>query len=212
MNELFELISRSFRLDISLWTELRTDPQALRFRGVLLIVLLAGLSDAIAQSVVLLLNQVRPRRFVYSLFISAVLFVCGYFFYILSIDFIARQIFNAETSTNIYYSLALAYVPLILSFMTMLPYFGYPIGIFLNVYHFLALIIATAVSYSLQPMQALLCIIAGWLLLTLIKSTVGKPAISLATWLRNQIAGTPLEKNIVILEQQLMGEKLGDKQ
>lgn len=207
MNELFELIIRSFQLDVSLWTELRDNPQAVRFRGVLIIVLLAGLSDGIAQSVVLFLNHVRPRRFIYSLFVSAVLFVSGYFFYLLSIDFVAQQIFNANTSTNIYYSLALAYVPLILSFMTMLPYFGYPIGIFLNVYHFLALIIATAVSYTLQPMQALLSVTVGWLLLTLIKSTIGKPVINFAKWLRNQFAGTTLEKNITILEQRLLGEE-----
>lgn len=207
MNELFELIARSFQLDISLWTELRASPQASRFRGVIAIVLLAGLSDGIAQSAVLFLNQVRPRRFVYSLFVSAVLFIFGYFFYLLSIDFVAKQLFKADTTTNIYYSLALAYVPLILSFMTMLPYFGYPLGIFLNIYHFLALIIATAVSYSLQPVQALLTVTVGWLFLTLIKSTIGRPVINLAQWLRNQFAGTTLEKNITILEQRLMGEK-----
>lgn len=207
MFDFFDLILRSLRLDTSLWTELSANPQALRFRGALIIVLLAGLSDGIAQSVVLILNQVKPRRFVYSLLVSAIIFVFGYFFYILSIDFIARQLFNATTSTNIYYSLALAYVPLILSFLIMLPYFGYPLGILLNIYHFLALIVATTISYSLEPLQALVSVIVGWLLLLLIKSTVGKPVVKSAIWFKNLIAGTTLEKSITVLEQRLTGEQ-----
>lgn len=207
MNDLFEIISQSLRLDTNLWAGLRDNPEALRFRGAVLIVLLAGLSEGIGQSVVLFLNQVKPVRFIFSLLISAVLFVFTYFFYLISIDFIAQYVFKAQAQTNTFDSLALAYAPLILSFLGMIPYFGRAISAYLNIYHFLALIVATSVAYALPPQQALVSVSVGWLLFIVIKTTIGRPIIRLSRWLRHQVAGTALEKSLHTFEQSLGGDK-----
>ncbi len=74
----------------------------------------------------------------------------------------------------------------------MVPYFGRVTGIYLNVYHFLALIIAVKVTYALEPQQALICVVAGWLVLTFFKATIGRPLIWLARFVRNRAAGTKL--------------------
>ena len=49
-----------------------------------LIVLLAGLSQAIAQSIILFINQVKLLRFMFSLLINVLLFVAGFGFLVLS--------------------------------------------------------------------------------------------------------------------------------
>ncbi len=87
----------------------------------------------------------------------------------------------------------------------MIPYFGRAIYGYLNIYHFLALILATTVSYSLPPIQALISVMAGWIALSLIKATVGRPVVNLAKWLRNKTAGTKLERNLDAIEDFLQG-------
>ena len=46
------------------------------------------------------MNQVKPRRFVLSLLISAVIFTFGYFFYVFSIDFIATLVYDVPSKTD----------------------------------------------------------------------------------------------------------------
>ena len=89
MAEFWHLIGQSLALDIGLWRDLVADPGSLRFRYAIFIVVLAGLSEALAQSVVLFMNQVRPARFAVSLFVNAFIFTFGYAFYVLSISVIA---------------------------------------------------------------------------------------------------------------------------
>ena len=187
------IIQQSFALDVTLWRDLVAHPDALRFQYAVWIVVLAGLSEAVAQSAVLFMNQVKPRRFALSLLISALLFTFSYFFYVFSIDFIATLVYDVPSKTDlIFVSVALAYAPLILSFLSLIPYFGRAITFVLSAYHFLALLIAVAVTYSLEMPQPVVCVAGGWLLLTLLRGTVGRPVTALARSLRNRFAGTQL--------------------
>ncbi len=154
---------------------------------------MAGLSEAVAQSAVLFMNQVKPHRFAASLLMSAVIFTLGYFFYVFSIDLIATSLYGVPRQTSlIFVSVALAYAPLILSFLSLIPYFGRAITFVLSAYHFLALLLAVAVTYSLATPKPVVCVAGGWLLLTLLKGTVGRPVTALARLLRNRFAGTQL--------------------
>ena len=85
MGELWHIIRQSLELDAALWRDLVAHPQALRFRYAVLIVVLAGLAEAVAQSVLLFVNGVKPHRFAASLLLSALIFVLGYFFYVSSV-------------------------------------------------------------------------------------------------------------------------------
>jgi len=191
--ELGRVIWQSLTLDADLWRNLVANPDGVRFQFALLIVVLAGLSQAIAQSVVLFLNQVRPLRFVASLLINAVLFTFGYLFYVLSINVTARVLYGAPRASELTFdSIALAYAPLTLSFLTLIPYFGQGIRVGLSAYHVLALLIAVRVTFGLEPPQAALCVAGGWLLLTLLSGTVGRPLTALARFVRNRSAGKQL--------------------
>lgn len=207
MNDLFELIGQSLRLDDALWTSLKNHPADMHFRLALWIVFLAGVSDAIGQSVVLLLNKIKPLRFALSLLISALLYIFGFFFHLISIDFIAGVVFGAEAQGPSAYSLALAYAPLIPGFLVMLPYFGRPIYVFLQVHYFLALIVATTVTYALTPQQAFLTTIFSWLVLVLARASIGRPIVALSRWLRDKTAGTRINRNLGGLEQYLHEEE-----
>ncbi len=190
--DLWGVIWSSLTLDSNLWRDL-TEPDALRFRFAILIVVIAGLSEAVAQSVVLFLNQIRAHRFMASLLINALLFTFGYVFYVLSINVVARALYGApRTNELILTSVALTYAPLILSFTTLIPYFGRGIRILLSVYHVLALLIAVRVVFALEPLQALVCVAVGWTLYTLLSGTLGRPIISLARFIRYRFAGKQL--------------------
>ena len=193
MTELWHIIRQSFALDVNLWRDLVARPDALRFQYAVWIVVLAGLSEAVAQSAVLFMNQVKPRRFALSLLISAIIFTFSYFFYVFSIDLIATLVYGVPSKTDlIFVSVALAYAPLIPSFLSLIPYFGRAVTFVLSAYHFLALLIAVDVTYSLTMPKPVVCVAGGWLLLTLLRGTVGRPVTALARSLRNRFAGTQL--------------------
>ena len=193
LGELWRVIWQSLTLDWDLWRDLVANPEGTRFRLTILIVVLAGLSEALAQSVVLFLNQVRPHRFVASLLINALLFTFSYAFYVLSINLVARVLYGApRPSELIFDSVALTYAPLIFSFLTLIPYFGRGIRILLSVYHVVALLIAVRVTFALEPPQPVVCVAVGWVLLTLLSGTLGRPVISIARFLRNRSAGRQL--------------------
>lgn len=193
MAHLWDIILQSFALNGELWRDLSATPDAVRFRYAFVIVILAGLAEAVAQSIVLFMNQVKPHRFVWSLFISAVLFVGGYFFYVLSISFVASVIYDEPRGNALLFtSVALAYAPLTLSFLDLIPYFGRAVSIALSAYHVLALVVAVSVTYALAPVQALICVGGAWALLTLLRGTVGRPVTALASFVRSRFAGTHL--------------------
>lgn len=198
--ELWRSIGSSFSLDRALWRDLVTYPAARTIPQALFIVLLAGFSEAVAQSVALFLNRVSPRRFVFSLLVSAVIFTCGFVFYVLSIGFMTSLLSRTTQPTSVLIkSVSLAYAPLTLSFLTLIPYFGRAISIVLLAYHFLATIVAVKVTYVLTDGEALLSVIAGAVLFFLLRSTLGRPLTRLARSIRNRTAGVKLEPTSELL-------------
>jgi hypothetical protein len=176
----------------------------MRFRYAILIVVLAGISEAVAQSTVLFMNQVKPRRFVISLFLNAVIFALGYVFYVFSIDFVAQLVYGQSRETSLALTaVALAYAPLTLSFLTLIPYFGRAIAAALSAYHFLALLVAVSATYALAMPQPVVCVAGGWLLLTLLRGTVGRPVTALARLVRNRFAGTELQDAAALRQRYL---------
>lgn len=204
MPEIWHLMRQGLALDPDLWRELLADPESMRFRYAILIVVLAGISEAVAQSTVLFMNQVKPRRFVISLFLNAVIFALGYVFYVFSIDFVAQLVYGQSRETSLALTaVALAYAPLTLSFLTLIPYFGRAIAAALSAYHFLALLVAVSATYALAMPQPVVCVAGGWLLLTLLRGTVGRPVAALARLVRNRFAGTELQDAAALRQRYL---------
>lgn len=193
MAEFWDIIGQSLVLDLDLWRDLVVARGSLWFGNAVFIVALAGLAEAVAQSAVLFMNQVKPRRFALSLIVNVFIFTFGYFFYVLSISVIAGVVYGETRDTSLVLaSVALAYAPLILSFLILVPYFGRAIAMALSAYHFLALLIAVSVTFGLTGLQSVVSVAGGWLLLTLLRGTVGRPVTALARFVRNRFAGTQL--------------------
>src|SRR5690606_12344408 len=162
-------------------------------RMALSVAALAGLSEALGHIVVLFINRVRFRRFVHSLVISAVIFVFTYLFFALSIYAVARFAFDNDASLRaIAVVVGLSYAPRLFGFLSFVPYFGIPLSALFNVWS--VLVMMESVSWALEssPLQALLSILLGGLLLLTMQRSVGRPVMTATRWAMGRAAGVPL--------------------
>jgi hypothetical protein len=100
----------------------------------------------------------------------------------------------------------LGYSPYLFSFFTLVPFFGSLINALLSLWRLSAVILAVDVVLDLKIRQAVLCSALGWLLLQVLKSTIGRPIIGLTRVLRRYVAGVELTKLKVLLEQLQQGQ------
>lgn len=168
------------------------------------IVLLAGLSEAIGQSVVLFANEVKPRRMIMSLVLSAFLFLGGYVLWVATIWIIAVILFRPETSLiNVIRAVGLGYAPLLFGFLGVLPYFGVGALSLLYFWAFTAIVSAISIIMDLNTLQAVLVSVGGGLLILRLRATMGKPLVKFFRRLRNAAAG----KRLVLKIQQAVEQR-----
>ncbi|MFQ4137347.1 CAAX protease [Nodosilinea sp. PGN35] len=162
----------------------------------LLLVLLAGLSQGIGQSIILFINQVRPARFVLSLTINAVLFAFGFLALVLSTWLVTLAPWTRSIPFNhLVTVLGAAYAPLLFAFLGALPYLGVPILNLLSVWHLLAMVVGVAAIANLPIGSAFGYVALGWVVLQVLQSTVGRPVASLGKRVANRAAGVDLVTN-----------------
>lgn len=165
------------------------------------IVFFAGLSESLAQAIVLFLNQVKPFRFVISLAIGALLFVFGFLFWAVSTWLVSAVFLRGFAPfIQLTRTLALSYSPKLLSIFIALPYFGVPISIVLSIWSFLAFLVGIQASLGLGLREAFLCGILGWVVFQILQHTIGRPVASLGHWLRSTVAGVTLITDLKDLE------------
>ncbi len=168
------------------------------------VLLLAGLSQAIAQGLVLFINQVKPIRFVLSLGIAVILFVISTAFWILSVWGASHVLYGANTSfMTVFRVLGLAYAPLIWCFLGAMPYLGVPIGVVLSIWSLLSFVRGFDVVTELGRWQTLWCAILGWIIFQIMQRTIGRPAEAFGQWLSDSVAGKQLVTNVQQLEQMI---------
>lgn len=176
----------------------------------LAVVFLAGLSQAIAQSIILFVNRVKPLRFGLSLVLAALLFVAGYVFWALSIWLASRWFLDQSIPWQaITDSLAFSYLPLVFSFFGAMPYLGVPVLRLLWVWNLLAVVVGFAVLANLSASQAVGHVALGWIVLLVLQQTVGQPIVNLGRWLTNRIAGVKLVSNRNQLKTLIAAHSLG---
>jgi predicted Abi (CAAX) family protease len=157
------------------------------------VVLAAGLSEAIAQSVVLFANRVKPLRFVFSLAVNALLFAFGYAFAVVatwSITALPGQAHVALPTLALVF--ALSYVPLLFAFLGALPYLGLPLLWLLRIWHLLAIVVGVAAVAGVSFFTAFTYVAVGWVILTVGQQTFGKPVAVLGERLLDTVAGVQL--------------------
>lgn len=158
----------------------------------LTLLLLAGLSDVLGQSVVLFANRVKPGRFVISILASVIVLAISVFFWAASIWLIGRFIFNSNQSfLNVLRVVEASYAPLIFGLFIFIPYLGNIIFRLLRIWVFLALLVGVQVAYPFNFWQALLCCIFGWVAYELATRLPALPLEGLSRWWWRVTTGTP---------------------
>lgn len=159
-----------------------------------IIVLSAGLSQAIAQSIILFINRVKPARFVLSLGINALLFVAGFFFLVFStwlVILLSRTTAPVEPRT-LFIVLGISYAPIIFSFFGAMPHLGIPILTALSIWHLLAMVVGLSTLTTTGLGRAFTYVVLGWIVLQILQQTIGQRIAQLGRWLLNQAAGVDL--------------------
>ena len=173
-------------------------------RSALLVVLLAGFSEAIAQGIVLFINQVKPLRFILSLVIAAILFVFGFLFWAGSTWLVATAIFRQFTPWDrLIRTLGLSFAPKLFSCFIALPYLGVPISFGLSVWSFLAFIVGIRANLNVSFSTAFWYSILGWVVFQILQNTIGRPIGAIGRWLKNTTAGMTLITDLKELEQSI---------
>lgn len=168
----------------------------------LLVVLLAGLSLAIGQSIILFVNQIKPIRFVFSLLLTAILFVFGFLFLVFSTWLVGwLPGFTRIPWSALVRALGLSYVPLLFSFLGAMPYAGVPILNVLSVWHLLAMVVAVSALTPQTLSNALVYVAFGWAVLQLLKGTIGQPIANLGGRLMSSVAGVDVVRRRSQLKQ-----------
>lgn len=159
----------------------------------LLVVLVAGISEAVGNSVVLFINRVALVRFVLTLLVSSLILAFTYFFWTLTVFLIARFGFGNELSFGLVARLVgFGFAPRVFGFLEFLPVLGRPLAVLLQLYSLLAVLLSAVAVLGLQPWEALLSVALGALMVLTLQQTVGRPLLRLGHWALGRAAGVPL--------------------
>ncbi len=196
----FQLIGDALTMNSGFADAVANTPGAGRIA--VLVLVLAGLAEAVGESVVLFLNRVKASHFGRSLIISALIFTFTYFFLAASIWAVAHLGFRLHVSFMLIAAVvALAQAPRLLGFLAFLPYFGLPISILLWIWALLATTFGIAELLELKAWQAAVVVGLGGLLLISMQRTVGRPLLALARIMRRRAAGVDVVTNWKQLSQ-----------
>ncbi|GAB4453524.1 MAG: hypothetical protein Kow0031_35740 [Anaerolineae bacterium] len=170
----------------------------------LAILFVAGVSDMFGQSVVLFANRVSPRRFWVSLVMSALVLAFSVVVWAVSIWLVVRYIFSlSAVLTNIFILVALSQAPLLLGFLTLMPYLGNFLYHLVRVWSLLALVVAVKAVASAFFWQGILACLLGWLFVEFIIHMPFLRIKAVDAWLWQVMTGTR-EK----LDTQLAADRL----
>ena len=183
------------RLDPAAFREVQTSAGANLLTPLILI--LAGISVTLGQSVVLLANKVTPRRFVMSLLANGAIFAVKVLIWVGIYQLVTRLFFGIQPPfPEMARVVGLAFAPLSLGFFILLPYLGAFLARVLDIWSSLAMLVALHVILRLFFWQAVLCALIGFAMIQLLKYTIGRPIVALERWLKQMAAGVPLSNRM----------------
>jgi len=186
-----ELVRRSLALDPAVYRLLAGNRLGLGIA--LLVVALAGLSEGLGQSIVLFINRITPRRFVLSLLLSAATHAVGYLFWAATIWLVGMRLFGrGEAFVVVARAVGLAYAPQLLGFFILTPYLGSLLALIIAVWTLLSTVVAVHAGLGLTLWQAMACSAVGWLLVQIMRRTLGRPLLAFERWAENRAEGVPL--------------------
>lgn len=185
------MIRQAMRLNPAVYEAVQLSPQGIYIA--LTVVALASISGASGQSVVLLVNRVRPRRFVLALGISTASQMVGFLLWSITVWLVSTHVFGAtQEFAAVAAAVGLAYAPQLLAFFELVPFLGNAFAVLLSLWSMLAIVIAIRVGTGIEPWQAIVTSGLGWLLILLFRRSIGRPIYAFGHWVERRVAGNPL--------------------
>ena len=172
------------------------------------VVMVAGISVLIGQSVILFANQVRPGRFALSLVINGLLLVAGWIMWSAMVWITGGFLFDESPRFLLVLRLiGLSYAPLVFGFLVLMPYLGLFVNRVLYTWSFLVALKAVALAYHVGFWLALACVGIGWLLMLALTATVGRPVVLLRNRIWHHFTGTAKGLSVQEILQQFAVDK-----
>lgn len=161
-----------------------------RHADAFVVLVVAGISLLVGQSVVLFLNMVRPLRFVLSMVLLLAVVVVEVFAWSLSLWGAASLLEGSAVDLRDAVAMvALAYAPFVLGFLLLIPYYGPPIERILGIWALAALASGVLAVTSWSFAEVLVVVTIGYLFRQLIKVTLGRWVSGLDRWLWRTATG-----------------------
>lgn len=185
----------ALRLNPEIMQQVAQDPTT--GRAVLVVVLMGGISQLLGQSVVLFVNKVSPTRFALSLLIGGVLFFMNIVIWAVSIWITGTFLFLEQPSlASIVRLVGLGHAPYTFGVFGLIPYLGTGILRVISAWSFLIVLTAVQISFNVSFVAAIVCVGVGWVVITVLTQTIGRPIVAVREWLIARVAGTPLEDRV----------------
>lgn len=191
--QVWEVFWRALVLDEQLLQAVQAAPPGRAGWIVVTIVVLAGAAQLLGQSVVLFLNRVTPRRFVFSLLLNGVIFVVGLLIWASFIWLVGRAFGYTNSFGLVARMVGLGSAPYVFSLFVLVPYAGPFIGRIVAVWSFLVTLGMLRFTYQTNFLNALLIVGAGWLAMTALSALVGRPIQGLRKRLFSREIGASLD-------------------
>ena len=152
-------------------------------RQALVILLIAGASETLGQSVVLILNRVSRGRFLLALLLGGLELVVEALLWIVSV-WLLIGLFGVPRPSflSAVRVMGLAYAPLVFGVFVFFPYLGPLIGRLLRVWVLLAAVVGVSVVFDLRPIGAAVGVALGFLLRWLVLRLFSSVADAMNRW------------------------------
>jgi predicted Abi (CAAX) family protease len=194
MDRVWELLGWVFVLNGEAFQKAATLPGGMTLA--ICIVVLSGLSLTVGQSIILFINQVKPIRFIFTVLVSAILYLFEFLFLVLSTWIITLFPNSVHVALpNLIIILGLSYAPLLFSFLGALPYFGVPLLRILSIWHLLAMVVGFGAVANIGAGFAFGYVAFGWFVKEVLENTIGQPIARLGKTISDFVAGVDLTSN-----------------
>lgn len=174
---------------------------------ILAIAILGGASLLLGQSVILFVNRVSPGRFLLSLFMNGIIFTLSLAVWALAIWLTGRVLFPNEIPyITVFRLVCLGAAPYVFGFLVLLPYAGNFIGKVLSVWSFLVVLAGLTTLAAGNFWAALVCTAIGWLIITVMSATIGRPIINARNKVWKQLTGSEMDASVQDILTQFASE------
>ena len=193
---LIELAIAAMGFSATAFSTVATSPAAQT--AALTIAFLAGISEMLGQSVILVVNRVALYRFLASLLFTGATYVVTALTWAgaaLAVAPLTRVgVLSISDVAGVIGVVSLAFAPRLLGVFSIAPYFGVAFGNFLEAWAMTLAIFGLMVAYDLPLGAALFCGGAGWVVSYGLRSFFGHALAKPLGGLRRLVSGSPLDR------------------